>query len=170
MTAVFASFLFAPDPPIKSIGFTFAAGVLIDAFIVRLTLVPAVMAIVGEQSGITRIGTRSTCRIPTLRASGLSLRLRSLSPTSQKPSSRRGLLAHSRSDSLGLSGGVGKAAVLQADARPRDSAPAAGISTEIEIGASRTGRGLSRSPSRSTRRTSLVTATGQPAWRLSRRR
>jgi RND superfamily putative drug exporter len=49
MTAVFASFLFAPDPTIKSIGFTFAIGVLIDAFVVRLTLVPAVMVIVGAK-------------------------------------------------------------------------------------------------------------------------
>jgi RND superfamily putative drug exporter len=32
----------------KSIGFSFAVGVLVDAFIVRLTLVPAVMALVGK--------------------------------------------------------------------------------------------------------------------------
>ena len=49
MSAVFASFVFAPDPIIKAIGFSFAVGVLIDAFVVRLTLVPAVMAIVGEK-------------------------------------------------------------------------------------------------------------------------
>ena len=47
MTAVFASFLFEPDPIIKAIGFSFAIGVLIDAFVVRLTLVPAVMAVIG---------------------------------------------------------------------------------------------------------------------------
>ena len=49
MTAVFASFLLAPDPITKSIGFTFAIGVLIDAFVVRLTLVPAIMAVVGPR-------------------------------------------------------------------------------------------------------------------------
>ena len=37
------------DPIIKSIGFSFAIGVLIDAFVVRLTLVPAVMAIIGAK-------------------------------------------------------------------------------------------------------------------------
>ncbi|MBM9506790.1 MMPL family transporter [Actinacidiphila acididurans] len=49
MAAVFASFLFTPDPMIKSIGFSFAVGVLIDAFVVRLTLVPAAMAIAGKR-------------------------------------------------------------------------------------------------------------------------
>jgi RND superfamily putative drug exporter len=49
MAAVFASFMLAPDPTLKSIGFSFALGVLLDAFVVRLTLVPAVMAIVGEK-------------------------------------------------------------------------------------------------------------------------
>ncbi|MCW2529749.1 MAG: rane protein, partial [Pseudonocardiales bacterium] len=49
MAAVFGSFMLAPDPTLKSIGFSFALGVLLDAFVVRLTLVPAVMAIVGEK-------------------------------------------------------------------------------------------------------------------------
>jgi putative drug exporter of the RND superfamily len=46
MTSVFASFLLTNDPIIKAIGFSFALGVLLDAFVVRLTLVPAVMAII----------------------------------------------------------------------------------------------------------------------------
>jgi RND superfamily putative drug exporter len=49
MTAVFAAFLLSSDPIIKSIGFSFALGVLIDAFVVRLTLVPAAMAIIGAK-------------------------------------------------------------------------------------------------------------------------
>lgn len=49
MASVFASFMFTSDPIIKSIGFSFSIGVLIDAFVVRLTLVPAVMAIVGAR-------------------------------------------------------------------------------------------------------------------------
>ena len=49
MASIFASFLFASDPMIKSIGFSFAVGVLVDAFVVRLALVPAVMAIVGDK-------------------------------------------------------------------------------------------------------------------------
>ncbi len=36
------------DPTIKSIGFALAIGVLIDAFIVRMTLVPAVMSLLGR--------------------------------------------------------------------------------------------------------------------------
>lgn len=49
MFAIFAAFMFAHDPIIKAIGFSFAAGVLLDAFVVRLTLVPAVMAIAGAR-------------------------------------------------------------------------------------------------------------------------
>jgi uncharacterized membrane protein YdfJ with MMPL/SSD domain len=50
MTAVFAAFLLDPDPVIKSIGFSLAVGVLVDAFIVRMTLVPAVMALLGRRA------------------------------------------------------------------------------------------------------------------------
>jgi putative drug exporter of the RND superfamily len=50
MTAVFAAFLLDPDPVIKSIGFSLAVGVLVDAFVVRMTLVPAVMALLGRRA------------------------------------------------------------------------------------------------------------------------
>jgi RND superfamily putative drug exporter len=46
MFSIFVAFMFSNDPTIKAIGFSFAAGVFLDAFVVRLTLVPAVMAIV----------------------------------------------------------------------------------------------------------------------------
>jgi RND superfamily putative drug exporter len=49
MVAIFVAFLAADDPTIKSIGFSFAVGVFIDAFVVRLTLVPAVMAVIGKK-------------------------------------------------------------------------------------------------------------------------
>jgi RND superfamily putative drug exporter len=49
MASIFASFLLANDPMIKSIGFSFAVGVLVDAFVVRLALVPALMAIAGDR-------------------------------------------------------------------------------------------------------------------------
>lgn len=49
MVAIFVSVLFADDPTIKAVGFAFTIGVLLDAFIVRLTLVPAVMAIIGKK-------------------------------------------------------------------------------------------------------------------------
>ena len=50
MTAVFAAFLLDPDPVIKSIGFSLAVGVLVDAFVVRMTLVPAAMALLGRRA------------------------------------------------------------------------------------------------------------------------
>ncbi|MNO75010.1 Membrane protein YdfJ [compost metagenome] len=50
MVSVFAGFIFAPDAMIKQIGFALAFGILIDAFIIRMTLVPAVMAIFGDKA------------------------------------------------------------------------------------------------------------------------
>jgi RND superfamily putative drug exporter len=49
MVAIVVAFMAADDPTIRSIGFSFAIGVFIDAFVIRLTLVPAVMAIVGDR-------------------------------------------------------------------------------------------------------------------------
>jgi RND superfamily putative drug exporter len=48
MIAVFGVFVLSPDPVVKSIGLSLAFGVLIDAFVVRMTLVPAVMALLGR--------------------------------------------------------------------------------------------------------------------------
>jgi RND superfamily putative drug exporter len=48
MISVFASFIFTPDPVTKSLGFCLAIGVLIDAFIVRMTMVPAAMTLFGR--------------------------------------------------------------------------------------------------------------------------
>ncbi|GAA1281967.1 membrane protein [Planotetraspora silvatica] len=50
MAAVFGGFIFSADPIIKSIGFALTVGVLIDAFVVRLTLVPAAMALLGARA------------------------------------------------------------------------------------------------------------------------
>ncbi|MBF9073590.1 MMPL family transporter [Streptacidiphilus fuscans] len=49
MFSIFVAFMFTNDPTIKAIGFSFAVGVFLDAFVVRLTVVPAVMAIVGAR-------------------------------------------------------------------------------------------------------------------------
>ncbi|AZI57068.1 MMPL family transporter [Nakamurella antarctica] len=48
MTSVFAGFILAPDTIIASIGFALGFGVLIDAFVVRMTLVPAAMTLLGN--------------------------------------------------------------------------------------------------------------------------
>jgi RND superfamily putative drug exporter len=50
MTGVFAAFLLDPDPVIKSIGLSLAFGVIADAFVVRMTLVPAAMALLGDSA------------------------------------------------------------------------------------------------------------------------
>ncbi|WP_052850267.1 MMPL family transporter [Streptomyces avicenniae] len=48
MFSIFVAFMVTDDPIIRSIGFSFAVGVFLDAFVVRLTLVPAVMALAGR--------------------------------------------------------------------------------------------------------------------------
>ena len=45
MISVFSGFIFADDVLVKSIGFALAFGVLVDAFVVRMTVVPAVMSL-----------------------------------------------------------------------------------------------------------------------------
>ncbi len=50
MAAVFGGFLFQGDPIIKSIAFALTIGVLVDAFVVRMTLVPAVMFLLGRRA------------------------------------------------------------------------------------------------------------------------
>lgn len=49
MFGVFVAFTTVDSPIVKPLAFTLAVGVLLDAFIVRLTLVPAVMALVGNR-------------------------------------------------------------------------------------------------------------------------
>ena len=44
MVSVFASFIYSDDPMIKQFGFALAVGVRIDGFLVRMTLIPAVMS------------------------------------------------------------------------------------------------------------------------------
>ncbi|MEV0562193.1 MMPL family transporter [Dactylosporangium sp. NPDC050588] len=48
MTSVFAGFILLDDPVIKSMGFALAIGVAIDAFVVRMTIVPAVVSLLGR--------------------------------------------------------------------------------------------------------------------------
>jgi len=48
MTSVFSGFILGSDVTVKSLGFALAFGVLIDAFVVRMTIVPAVMSLLGR--------------------------------------------------------------------------------------------------------------------------
>ena len=50
MIAVFGGFIFGDDAVIKSIGVALAFGVLVDAFLVRMTIVPAVLALLGARA------------------------------------------------------------------------------------------------------------------------
>lgn len=50
MTAVFMGFVFAGDSTVKSIGIVLTLGILFDAFIVRMILVPAMIAIFGNKN------------------------------------------------------------------------------------------------------------------------
>jgi len=50
MVAVFAAFVPHGEGPIKAISFGLAVGVFVDAFIVRMTLVPAVLALLGRSA------------------------------------------------------------------------------------------------------------------------
>ncbi|MBY0013488.1 MMPL family transporter [Paenibacillus typhae] len=50
MISVFTGFMLAEDPIIKSMGFALAFGILFDAFVVRLLIVPAVMTLMGKSA------------------------------------------------------------------------------------------------------------------------
>jgi RND superfamily putative drug exporter len=50
MFAVFASFVTIEDVIVKAIAFGLAVGILVDAFLVRMTLVPAVLALLGRSA------------------------------------------------------------------------------------------------------------------------
>jgi RND superfamily putative drug exporter len=50
MVSVFSGFIFSDELMIKQMGFALAAGILIDAFLIRMTLVPAAMSIFGDKA------------------------------------------------------------------------------------------------------------------------
>jgi RND superfamily putative drug exporter len=50
MATVFTAFIFGGDEIIKAIGLALAVGVVVDAFIVRMTLVPAVLHLLGRSA------------------------------------------------------------------------------------------------------------------------
>ena len=58
MTTVFASFVFLHIIEMKQIGFVLAAAVLLDAFVVRIMILPSVMLLLGEASWWPSRGVR----------------------------------------------------------------------------------------------------------------
>jgi putative drug exporter of the RND superfamily len=50
MISVFAAFMLIDEPIIRSMGFALAVAVLLDAFVVRMTLIPALMYLLGEKA------------------------------------------------------------------------------------------------------------------------
>ncbi|GAA3465052.1 MMPL family transporter [Saccharothrix longispora] len=50
MFSVFAGFVPSGEPTIKSIAFALAIGILVDAFVVRMVIVPAALALLGEKA------------------------------------------------------------------------------------------------------------------------
>lgn len=50
MISVFAGFVLAKETLIQSVGFALAFGVAMDAFVVRMTIVPAVMSLLGKRA------------------------------------------------------------------------------------------------------------------------
>jgi putative drug exporter of the RND superfamily len=47
---VFAGFILPDDAIVKSIGFALTVGILIDAFLIRMTLMPALMSPLGARA------------------------------------------------------------------------------------------------------------------------
>jgi RND superfamily putative drug exporter len=50
MISVFAGFMFSTDTVIKSLGFALAFGVAFDAILIRMTLVPATLSLLGRSA------------------------------------------------------------------------------------------------------------------------
>ncbi|MGW7259313.1 MMPL family transporter [Streptomyces sp. NPDC054834] len=73
MITVFVAFLFGEDPDVMPIAFALAFGVLVDAFLVRMTLVPAVLALLGDRAW--RIPRRLDRILPHLDVEGDNVKL-----------------------------------------------------------------------------------------------
>jgi RND superfamily putative drug exporter len=50
MISVFAAFMLVDEPIIRSMGFALAVAILLDAFLIRMTLIPALMFLLGERA------------------------------------------------------------------------------------------------------------------------
>lgn len=116
MFFVFVFFVPAGEGPIKSIAFALAVGVAFDAFAVRMTLVPAIMALLGERAWWLPgwLGRR----LPSLDVEGESLR--SQLELTRWPDPALGLVLHAEGlgvgklfSGLNLSLGAGQVLVVE---------------------------------------------------------
>ena len=62
MSAVFFAFLLTPDRVSKEFGLLLAVAILCDALIMRLTVVPALLTLLGEKSWYIPRGWTGSCR------------------------------------------------------------------------------------------------------------
>ncbi|WP_344289842.1 MMPL family transporter [Streptomyces synnematoformans] len=74
MIAVFSGFVFSDESIIKSMGLGLAAAVFFDAFVVRMTVVPAIMALLGRRAW--SLPRRLDRLLPNVDVEGEQLRLR----------------------------------------------------------------------------------------------
>ncbi|TDO36425.1 RND superfamily putative drug exporter [Kribbella sp. VKM Ac-2527] len=81
MAAVFSGFILVHDPIIKAIGFGLTIGVLIDAFVVRMTLVPAVLTLLGDRAWFF---PKWLDRMPKVDIEGENLRVDKAPPAEDK--------------------------------------------------------------------------------------
>ena len=65
MVVVFLAFLAAPDVFLKLFGIGLASAIFLDATLVRMVLVPAVMQLLGDRTGGSRAGSSGSCRAST---------------------------------------------------------------------------------------------------------
>ncbi|HWN00727.1 MAG TPA: MMPL family transporter [Streptosporangiaceae bacterium] len=88
MTCIFASFLLSGDTTIKSLALALAIGVACDALVVRMTIVPAVLALAGQHAWhLPRWLDRA---LPDLDIEGASLR-RPPTPPAEQPHAAEGI-------------------------------------------------------------------------------
>ena len=86
MISVFSGFVFSNSATIRPLGFGLAFGVLVDAFIVRMLLIPAVMHLPATRPGGCRAGSTGCCPTSTSRAPSWSAPTRIPEPA-ERPTS-----------------------------------------------------------------------------------
>ena len=175
MFAVFAAFVPESEGPIKTIAFGLAVGVAIDAFAVRMTLVPAVMALLGRRAWW--LPGWLDRRLPSFDVEGKGLAHQvSLSdwpePNDDHLVAVSGLRLHDRPDEISISLRSGDVLVVEGPPRSGKSALLLSLAGRMQLvsGAVKvTGRVLPEQASAVRRRTAVVDGAGSDALRAQLR-